>query len=297
MAHTVITPDQPITEAGRFMMADELTTLQSYWPELRLSAEVTAVHETRKAIRRTFTLFKLFTPYFAPEVLQEHQAGLRKLMGHLAPCRDAAVFRLRLAAYNEAAERPLRDLASYWDNRQTKVDGQLRRYLSRKSVIRIIDRYAAFAGTEGAGLPGASEKNAPLLVRHALPTLIFQRMGAVRAWGELLPAATPKQFHQLRIQFKELRYTLNFFEDILTLNAGSIIDLSRRIQDHLGELNDASVASDLLKNVNQPHVEAAIYRGFQQAELSRLTADFLPLYTEFDQPEIRHELAVGVVNL
>ena len=127
--------------------------------------------------------------------------------------------------------------------------------------------------------------------------MIWQRIGAVRAWGELLPAATPAQFHQLRIQFKELRYTLTFFEDILSPGAGEIVDLSRRMQEQLGDLNDASVALDRLKSMKVHRGEARIYGNFQTAEIARLTAEFLPLYAEFERPDIRRNLADALAAL
>lgn len=297
MTHTPITPDLPIAEAGRLMMAEELATIQDFWPALRLSAEVTAVHETRKAIRRTFTLFKLFTPYFAPGRLDSHRTGLRKIMRRLAPCRDTAVLRLRLDAYNETAEQPLAELAAWWERHQAAVDDKLRDYLGRKPAGRIVDRYSHLVRTEGAGLPDITEKSAPLLVRHALPGLILQRVGAVRAWGDILPTATPLQFHQLRIQFKELRYSLAFFEDILSADAGEIIELGRRVQDHLGNLNDASVAAELMEHVKRHKEEAAVYGEYQRSELARLMAEFRPLYAEFDRPDVRRNLAAAVANL
>lgn len=297
MIHTPITPDLPIAEAGRRMMADELSTIQAFWPELRLSAEVTAVHETRKAIRRTFTLVKLFAPYFAPGRLEQHRDGLRRIMRRLAPCRDAAVFRLKLATYNETAGQPLTGLSLYWDERQAKVDGALGAYLGRKQAVRIMDRFAHLATTEGSGLPPGKTRAAPVLVRHALPGMVLARVGAVRAWGEILPAATPRQFHQLRIQFKELRYTLSFFEDILSAEAGEILELSRGMQEHLGNLNDASVAVDLLDNMKHGGEEAVIYRRYQAGELARLTEAFQPLYAEFDRPEVRRTLAIALSTL
>lgn len=297
MLHTRITPDLHIAEAGRIILAEQLATIQDYWSPLRLSADVSAVHESRKAIRRTFTLFKTFVPYFAEGVFDQHRAGLRKIMRRLAPCRDLAVFRLKLATYNETAEQPLNELAAYWDRRQTKVDDNLRDYLGRKQAGRILDRLARLVKTEGAGLPDAGEKTVPLLVRHALPGLVLQRVGAVRAWGDILPTATPTQFHQLRIQFKELRYTLTFFEDILSTDAGEVIDLSRRMQEHLGDLNDAGVAAVMLENMKRCRAEAAIYGEYQRGELERLTVEFFPLYAEFDRPDIRRNLAVAVANL
>lgn len=291
-----VTPDHSAAEAGRLLMANELSIIQTSWPELRLSAETKAVHETRKAIRRTFTLFRLFAPYFAAKELEPHRTALRKLMRRLAPCRDAAVFRLKLDAYNAAADSPLIELAEHWSAHQTEVDRRLRHYLSRKSVGRNLERYSRFTNTQGMGLPG-HQKPAPVLVRHVLPALIFQRIATVRAWGDILPEATPRQFHQLRIQFKELRYTLTFFEDILSNSGGEIIDLSRRIQEHLGNLNDASVAIEFLAEQNQVDTKAGIYKAYQESELARLTAEFMPLYAEFNQPEVRRNLAVTLANL
>jgi len=131
-------------------------------------------------------------------------------------------------------------------------------------------------------------------VRHALATLVFQRLGAVRAFGDILPTATAAQFHQLRIQFKELRYTLAFFEDLLGETSGRIIDMTRQVQDHLGLLNDASVAMALLIAMDCCPEEVALYGDFQQAELARLTDEFHPLYAAFDRPDIRQVLALTV---
>jgi CHAD domain-containing protein len=296
MPATTLTPDTPIAEAGRLIMAGELATLQTHWPALRLTADTTAVHETRKAIRRTFTAFKLFAPYFAHDELEPHRRNLRRIMRRLAPCRDAAVFRLKLAAYNETAESPLPGLVAYWNERQAGFDETLRDYLKRRRVLRRLDRYTRLAATPGMGLPRGKNRGAPLLVRHSLPALLFQRVGAVRAWGEILPTATPAQFHQLRIQFKELRYTLTFFESLLEAESG-IIDLSRRIQDHLGELNDAVVAVALLDKMKTGREEVDRYCAFQQAEVTRLTAGFLPLYAEFDRPDARAGLAQALAGL
>ncbi len=278
-------------------MADELTIVQAHWPELRLSSDTVAVHETRKAIRRTFTLFKLFTPYFASGELERHRAGLRQIMRRLAPCRDTAVFRLKLAAYNQSAATPLWGLGAAMAERQAVVDGKLVAFLERASTYRILDRYAGLAATEGAGLPEPTPKAAPLLVRHELPALIFRLLGAVRAYGDILDTATPVQFHQLRIQFKELRYTLTFFQELLDGRGRHFIEASSRVQDHLGDLNDTVVALSLLKKMTSCPTEAALYAGSQKAEMARLTAGFRPLYREFDQADVRRDLAVVLARL
>jgi len=297
MTSATVTPDLLMAEAGRRFMAAELATVQANWPELRLSAEMTAVHETRKAIRRTFTLFKLFTPFFAEGELEPHRRGLRKIMRRLAPCRDTAVFRLKLAAYNETAERPLTGLAEVWEARQITVDDDLRRYLARPSVAETLNRYSRLTAGAGTGLPPTSDEDAPIRVRHALPAVIFQALGSVQAYGDLLPDAGEEQLHQLRIQFKELRYTLSFFKDLLGEGAYAIIEECRQMQDLLGDLNDADVAATLMSKMEERREEAAIYGAFQRSTLERLAAEVPAHYAGFDRPESRLALAAALIAL
>lgn len=46
--------------------------------------------------------------------------------------------------------------------------------------------------------------------------------------------------HQLRIACKYLRYNLEFVRDLLGARAGALISDLRRLQDDLGDLNDAA---------------------------------------------------------
>lgn len=297
MASRVITPHLLMAEAGRQLMAGELATVQAHWPELRLSAGMVAVHETRKAIRRTFTLFKIFTPFFIAGELEPHRRGLRKIMRRLAPCRDTAVFRQKLKAYNDTAERPLLGLLNAWDARQQIADDNLRLYLAKPRAAATLERYAVLASTLGSGLPPAAEEDAPIEVRHALPAIIFQRFGAVEAYGDLLPGATEEQLHQLRIQFKELRYTLTFFKELLGDEGSQIIDECRKMQDFLGELNDASVAIELMTGMEAHREEAAIYSAFQRARLESLVDETEAHYARFNRPELRAVLAAALAAL
>lgn len=291
-----ITTDMPIAEAGRALLAEQLAIVYEHWPMLVECADVTAVHETRKAIRRSFTLFKLFTPYFKPGALDDYRAGLRAIMRRLAPCRDIAVFRGKLEQYNLAAAEPLLCLSAHWEAEQDDADAALQRYVARRKTGKFLRRYYHFVTTPGKGV-GDDPKQPPLLVRHAAPALLFQRLGAVRAYGDLMAAATPAQFHRLRIQFKELRYTLQSFEPVLGQSAAGVIEASRRLQEHLGHMNDAAVAGAMLEGMKGCPDEAAVYRDVQAAETARLMAGFPALYAEFDSPAVRDQLALAVVHL
>jgi hypothetical protein len=62
-------------------------------------------------------------------------------------------------------------------------------------------------------------------------------------------------------------------------------------------LNDAVVALDLLKDMTCCPTEAAVYAGFQRAEMARLMSEFASLYHEFDQPNLRRDLACILAGL
>jgi CHAD domain-containing protein len=53
--------------------------------------------------------------------------------------------------------------------------------------------------------------------------------------------------HRLRIAFKGLRYTLEFFREVLGRDAGKLIEEIKTLQDHLGDLQDAVVTCGIVQ--------------------------------------------------
>jgi CHAD domain-containing protein len=290
-----ITGDLPIVTAGRHMMAGQLAVLRDYLPDLRRSAGPTAVHESRKAIRRSFTLFKLYSPYFPPGELEPYRKGLRRIMRRLGPSRDLAVFRDKLDAYHETYGDSLPTLVAYWAEEHARIDEELVSYLKQDQVRKFLVHYESFTTSEDE--TKVTGEFPSLLVRHVLPVLIYQRLGTVQSYGEILGTATLDQVHEMRIQFKELRYTLSFFEELLGARASMMIEMTRLAQDHLGHLNDADVAIDMLKRCTCCPDEVAVYCEFQRGEIERLLKEFPPLYKRFNRQRFRRRLALSLVRL
>lgn len=297
MAIEILTADTPVANAGRLLLAEQLAVVVGHYEELAEAPGVTAVHETRKAIRRSFTLIKLFAPCFEPDALDDYRKGLRALMRRLAPCRDIAVYRGHLDDYNATAQYPLLCLADYWGREQSAADIALRDYARTKAVAKFLRRYEKRLKSDDWGEPEQDDETIPLRVRHVAPALVFQRLGAVRACGDLLPDATPQQLHRLRIQFKELRYTLQAFEPLLGDSAASVIDLSRRVQDQLGLMNDAAVAAAMVADMTDCRSEATVYHAVRQQDMDGLKREFLVLWDEFNTAAVRDQLALAVMHL
>lgn len=297
MEEMLLTADEHVAEAGRFIMSQQLTKMLHHEGEVRTNAAMTAVHEMRKAIRRTFTCFKLFRPYFEPGTLKPYRRGLRRIMRRLGYSRDLAVFRLKLDTYNELAERPLDDLAAFCETRQKVVDATVMDYLAKRKQQAVLAKYRTFTETSGMGVLKTTDPWAPVKTRHHVPILIYQRVAAVRAFDDRLQSATVQQLHRLRIQFKELRYSLQFFAPLFGQEIQTVLANLKQSQEHLGDLNDTTVALHFLDEMEGLESSVALYRSFQAKEQGRLVGSYLPVWQRFDQPVWRWNLAKAMATL
>ena len=85
---------------------------------------------------------------------------------------------------------------------------------------------------------------------QVLPGVLYKDMAVVWAFeGQLGGLETPlPRFHALRKACKGLRYTLEFFEDVLGPGARPLIKRVKGLQDHLGDLQDAVVTCGVLRD-------------------------------------------------
>jgi len=159
------------------------------------------------------------------------------------------------------------------------------------------------------GLRTNSGRPAPVRVREVAPVLIYERLAAVRAYGPALPTASFEQLHRLRIEFKRLRYAVEFFREVLGDEAREVIADLKQLQDHLGSLNDANVACQVLSEFLEGQEEkpvrrqtvrrnkrepVAAYLALQHAERQQLLVSFPEAWAYFERPEFRRNLALAI---
>jgi CHAD domain-containing protein len=294
--------DMPMAEYARALMRAELAIIQQYEPDLRTETTVLAVHESRKAIRRTRTIFKLFGKQFKKPAIKDQRAVLRALMRRLAPARDTALFVENLSAYiaNEAlpadVNASLVAISDYWRAGQAEMDAAVRAFAVSDQHLADMAAYEAFVNTPGAGVREMS-RFAPQLTRHLAPRLVLERLTAVRAHAPYLAEATVHELHALRIQFKELRYTLEFFRPILSDPVDAPLEELKIILTHLGDLNDVTVHRHLLAQTDGYADGVALYDGVKSAESERLIESLYPLYAAFDTPAWREPVMLSLAAL
>lgn len=217
-----------------------------------------AVHQFRVALRRTRSTFRTYGKLLDPDRTRALSAELSWLAGALAGMRDGEVMarRLRgdLAALSAAGDIGLRAAQM-----SARVDAHFARTLARAraEALRELNgsRYFSVLDDLDALLAGP-----PLTGRAArtagdvLPSLVgraYDRLArAVARIDEAPdPAAADVATHQARKAAKRARYAAEAAEPVLGSDARLLVTRMKRLQDVLGEHQDAAVALPRIREI------------------------------------------------
>jgi CHAD domain-containing protein len=312
-----IRPDEPMAEAVRKIMVRQYQTMLANEAGCRSGGNVDAVHDMRVATRRLRVAFRLFGGYYRRGVIRSLEQDLRKTGRTLGAARDLDVFnktaRLYLRSLPKQQRSDLDPLLANWKRSRQVAHRELVEYFDSARYRRFIEDLGEFLTTPGAGVAaGAADPPAPVQVRHVLGSTLWQRYETVRAYEVVLAAAPTTTLHALRIECKYLRYTLEFFQEVLGPGAAPLIRQVSAVQDHLGEIQDAEVASRLLADyLAKAYREQAAASMTEAADLDGVTrylsrrreharqmaASFPSLWKQLDSPKFRRRLAAVAASL
>jgi CHAD domain-containing protein len=90
--------------------------------------------------------------------------------------------------------------------------------------------------------------------RRQLPPMVTAYFSSVREF--LADDAPPRRLHRVRLASKRLRYTLELFRPCYPAGLEERLDALKKLQDCLGEVNDAVASGSLLRKAlkRQPKV-------------------------------------------
>lgn len=293
-----------MAEAGRQILATEWGILLAWWRDAETAADVTAVHEMRKALRRTFTALRLFAPFWLPEVVPAFYPSLRKIMRRLGRARDLAVFLENLDSFlattdlSPSDHHKLQLLHDVWHLLQQEINAKLQRQLSKHKEWAPLYAYETFVNSTGKDVAKVAPF-APTQVRHLAPVLILQRVADVRAYPHSLETTSFEELHQLRVACKELRYTLEFFQPVYGTCYEPAYAVVKEMLDCLGGLNDAYVAWQKMEKLmgdEQLAEGARLYAGVQERKMQQVRIAFQPLWDGFESPTWRKNLMRGLAQ-
>lgn len=310
-----VEPDDSLSEAGRKVLGYHFAQMILHQEGTRLGKDIEELHDMRVATRRMRAAFEVFADAFEPKVVKTHLKGLRATGRALGRVRDLDVFMEKAQRYLETIPEEQRDglqpLLSLWEKEREQGRDKMLDHLDSEDYADFKRKFSNFLTTPGTGAKPVSQTS-PHLVQHVAPVLIYTRMASVRAYDSILTSATIDQLHGLRIEFKKLRYTLEFFREVLGESVKGLIAEIKTMQDHLGDLNDADVACQILRQFLDDWESRQVYKPISErdnpepivaylaskhAERYFLTTTFQDAWQSFDQPEMREKLASAVAVL
>jgi len=250
-----ILPVDTMVEAAVKTLRFHLARMLEHEAGTRLGEDPEELHVMRVSTRRMRMALRVFEEYLDGQTMRPVLKGLRRTGRVLGAVRDLDVFQEKTQHYLDALP----------PERAGDLDGLLaacraERERQRERLVDYLDsdRYRAFTERFAELLDGPLEHLSarppadprPQRVSQVLPGVLYKDMAIVWAFeGQLGGLETPlPRFHALRKGCKGLRYTLEFFEDVLGPGARPLIKKVKGLQDHLGDLQDAVVTSGVLRD-------------------------------------------------
>ena len=307
-------PDDAMSEAGRKVMLFNFARMLSCEEETRKGEDIEALHDMRVATRRMRASFEVFGEAFERRALKSHLAGLRQTGRLLGAVRDLDVFMEKAQTYLDTLPPDRRNdleiLLHAWHEQRESAREKMLAYLISPEYHTFKREFNIFLHTPGAGKRSQpKDQPAPDLVCEVAPMMIYTRLAAVRAYGSWLENAPIERLHALRIEFKKLRYTVEYFREVLGPQAGEVIEELKTIQDHLGDMTDAQVAAEIVEKfvaeteaqlVELPveeHLDlqpVVAYLDYRRTERDHLMATFSDAWRHFIRKEFRKKVSQAV---
>ena len=236
------------------------------------------VHQARVSIRRLRSAFKLFSPLLPKCFVDVYAPRWRHLAAQLGGARDWDVFlNETLAPLEEAfpGDPDLAILRCRGEAKKRKAQENAVNALTQREYSQLLLAFsAALLRVDGPTIHSGQAKEAKNLLDFAqLRLKKLARITRRRTAGQACLSAERR--HELRIDFKKLRYALDFFAPLFPVKRVVSYQSSlASIQDLLGTLNDQVTASALIKELHPKTQPAPLTRGWI-AGRNRLLLDAL----------------------
>ena len=227
----------------------------------------------------------------------------------LGDVRDVDVLLADLDSYISDLPTPGREavepLRAAWRQQRELARKRMLIKLDSKSYREFVDDYLDF--TES---PGAAEILTPLgqpsLVRDTAGSRILSAYEHLRAYDTIITWADVPTLHALRIESKRLRYTMEYFSEVLPVTSRTLIAQVTEMQDHLGLMNDADVAATATRewlNLHAPHLPSTsreavgLYLDSREANVEQLRRSFRPVWRRMTGVTFRKALGLAITQI
>jgi CHAD domain-containing protein len=207
-------------------------------------ADAEGVHKMRVATRRARSALRSFRAVL-PESLRAYGRELRWLARVLGAVRDLDVYRDRCLSLS--AGLPALDAAAL-ERHDAAVERDRRRAADELNAALESRRCRRLLGELSAAVAGPPPPTAGPTTREGAQAYIAKARRQVLKQGRSIDRdSPPEQLHALRIKDKRFRYLLEFFMPLYGSRLKTPLRASIRLQDLLGQHQDACVADARLR--------------------------------------------------
>lgn len=246
-----VAPEDALAEAGRKVLRFNFARMLLREDGTREGGDPEELHAMRVATRRMRAAWRVFGVAYRRGRRRRYVAELRVVAAALGAVRDRDVLNDALRAYRDglapSEAEALEPLLAAWEAARDTARDELLKLLDSERYRDFVHDYVTFVQTRGSGA-AAVPSTQPHRVRDTAPSRIWAAYEQLRAYDTTLTWADVATLHELRIVGKRLRYTLEFFREVLGPEAPHLISRVTTLQDHLGTLHDADVAAHLARD-------------------------------------------------
>jgi len=238
-----------VVAAARKLTARQLAQIRRHDPGTRAGENPEHLHDMRVAVRRLRAVLKTLKGGFAVPLQVFLRDELRWLGAALGEVRDLDVQIGRLTALVAVMPPALRDgfksFLAHLERERAQRRDKLLGVLDSARYMRLLRRLERFA-TGHSRVRSTSSAAAPVGPFAAASVARTHRK--LLAQGKKVHREPlPEELHALRIRAKRLRYVLEYFADLGGKPARKAARKLAKLQDLLGEYNDAVVTASFVQ--------------------------------------------------
>lgn len=244
-------PSMPAAKAARSIHRVLLNTMLRNESGLRRDVDSEFLHDFRVAVRRTRSALGQIKKVFPDEPLAHFRREFSWLGSLTGPTRDLDVYLLKMADYRKllptSVSKDLDPLVDFLTTKQRREHKRLVAGLDSPRYGLLIDAWRAFLESPPA-IPENQAPNASQPIVRLASRRIWRLYRRVVQDGQTIlrmasdPEAHANALHDLRIECKKLRYSMEFFRVLYPpREIDPLIRAFKKLQDNLGDFNDYEV--------------------------------------------------------
>ena len=282
---SMMTPEQAVEEVAIApggearervitLLREQIDALRDAEPGVRLGRDPEEIHKMRTAVRRLRAVLGAVRDMFEPRWVGHLRKELEWLGETLGARRDLDVLYEHLQAEVaplRAGRVAAREMLERLDRQRVRAGERARDAVEGPRYARLLERLR-----EGAAHPPVVDSDVSL---PGVAARAFRKLR--KAVADLPEKPADAELHRVRIRVKRARYAAELAEPMAGKPAQRFIKRAKKLQDALGEHQDAAVAEQrvrrLLRAVRRPLADAVSRRlvDKQRARRQEARADFL----------------------